>query len=130
MSEPKELADSSPRSAPSTRVQPDQTHPDSQAYDEKKSIDVEEKSAGDDISVDDLDYKDEALRLVGMERKTQFSDEQYSRVRRKLVSPLWMLCALPPDLLPLLSVPVGQGHSAIMHLCVLHAVPVSLRSMP
>ena len=84
MSEPTEVIDSSARDSPLTGVLSD--HSQSQYYDEKKSIDVEEKSANDDISVDDLDYKDEALRLVGMERKTHFSEEQYSRVRRKLVS--------------------------------------------
>lgn len=93
----KELTDSSPCNAPSTGIRLDHSH--SHSYD-RKSIDVEEKSASDDISVsvDDLDYKDEALRLVGMERKMQFSDEQYSRVRRKLVSRTWMSCALRSDL--------------------------------
>ena len=67
-----------------TGVQRDLSHSD--PFDVKNSIDVEEKIASDDTSVDGLDYKDEALRLVGMERKVKFSDEQYSRVRRKLVS--------------------------------------------
>ncbi|KAH9938379.1 MFS general substrate transporter [Fomitopsis serialis] len=54
------------------------------SIDEKKMVEVDEKVAVDEISVDGLDYKDEALRLVGMERKEQYTDEQYLRVRRKL----------------------------------------------
>lgn len=84
MDEPTGVTHSGPHGSLRTGVQPDHSHSD--VYDEKKSIDVEEKIASDDISVDSLDYKDEALRLVGMERKVKFSDEQYSRVRRKLVS--------------------------------------------
>ena len=91
----KELTDSGSCNAPSTDIRLDHSH--SHSYD-RKSVDVEEKSASDDISVDDLDYKDEALRLVGMERKMQFSDEQYSRVRRKLVSRTWISHALRSDL--------------------------------
>lgn len=34
----------------------------------------------------DLDDKDEALRLVGLERAETFTNEQYLKVRRKLVS--------------------------------------------
>ncbi|KZT72575.1 MFS general substrate transporter [Daedalea quercina L-15889] len=56
----------------------------SRSTDEKNMVDADEKIAMDEISVDDLDYKDEALRLVGMERKVQFTEEQYAKVRRKL----------------------------------------------
>lgn len=34
----------------------------------------------------DLNDKDEALRLVGLERAETFTEEQYMKVRRKLVS--------------------------------------------
>ncbi len=34
----------------------------------------------------DLRDKDEALRLVGLERTAQFTEEYYARLRRKLVS--------------------------------------------
>lgn len=49
---------------------------------EKKSIDVEV----DMTVVDDLEDKDEALKLVGLERTQVFSDEQYRKLRRKFVS--------------------------------------------
>ncbi|KZT13006.1 MFS general substrate transporter [Laetiporus sulphureus 93-53] len=46
----------------------------------------------DEVSLDDLEYKDEALRLVGMERKTNFSEEFYLKVRRKLDYTIPPLC--------------------------------------
>lgn len=77
---------------------------------DEKIIDVDEKVAVDDISVDDLDYKDEALRLVGMERTVQYTEEQYVNVRRKLV------CQTHIDLGPhLIAVaPIGLGYSTVM----------------
>ena len=79
--------------------------------DEKKKIDVEEKIAVDEISVDDLDYRDEALRLVGMERKIQFTEEQYAKVRRKLVGRSYMRSLFVSD--SFFAV-VGLGHPTVM----------------
>ncbi|KAI0952361.1 hypothetical protein AcV7_008198 [Taiwanofungus camphoratus] len=57
---------------------------------EKKSIDVEV----DMTVVDDLEDKDEALKLVGLERTQVFSDEQYCKLRRKFDLTIPPLCAL------------------------------------
>lgn len=45
-----------------------------------------EKTREPSISSFDLNDKDEALRLVGLERAETFTQEEYLRVRRKLVS--------------------------------------------
>ena len=45
-----------------------------------------EKSIADSSSSLYLTDKDEALQLVGLERAESFTEEQYRRVRRKLVS--------------------------------------------
>ena len=45
-----------------------------------------EKSIADSSSSLCLTDKDEALQLVGLERAENFTEEQYRRVRRKLVS--------------------------------------------
>ena len=47
---------------------------------EKKSVENGTFDSGD------LDDKDEALKLVGLERADVFTDEDYRRVRRKLAS--------------------------------------------
>lgn len=49
--------------------------------DEKHSVDVEV----DEVVTDGLEYKDEALKLVGMQRTQEFSEEYYRKLRRKLV---------------------------------------------
>lgn len=45
-----------------------------------------------DFEVDFRD-KDEALRFVGLERTTQFTEEQYTRLRKKLDRVIPPLCA-------------------------------------
>ncbi|CCM01709.1 uncharacterized protein FIBRA_03774 [Fibroporia radiculosa] len=65
--------------------------------DEKKSLDasVEIKSTDAGIlAVDDLAYKDEALKLVGLERTEVFSEEYYRRLRRKLDLTIPPLCSM------------------------------------
>ena len=49
-----------------------------------------ERSAldADELTVTDISNKDEALKLVGLQRTEDFSDEDYQRVRRKLVCTL------------------------------------------
>lgn len=44
-----------------------------------------EKTIVDSTSSFDLNDKDEALKLVGLERAESFTEEQYRRVRQKLV---------------------------------------------
>lgn len=44
-----------------------------------------EKTIVDSTSSFDLNDKDEALKLVGLERAESFTEEQYLRVRQKLV---------------------------------------------
>lgn len=41
-----------------------------------------------DVESSDIDFrdKDEALRLVGLEKAATFTEREYTRVRRKLVS--------------------------------------------
>ena len=48
-------------------------------FSEKKDSEV------DVLTVTDISDKDEALNLVGLERTRSFSEEEYKRVRRKLV---------------------------------------------
>ena len=45
-----------------------------------------EKSRDSSTESVDIGDRDEALRLVGLERTETFTEEQYLRVRRKLVS--------------------------------------------
>ncbi len=45
----------------------------------------EEKGDIETVTVTDLDEKDGALKLVGLERAVAPSEEAYRRVRRKLV---------------------------------------------
>ena len=47
----------------------------------------------------DLDFgdKDEALKLVGLERSAVFSEEYYSKLRRKLVSVFQLPNVLPTN---------------------------------
>lgn len=45
-----------------------------------------EKTIVDSTSSFDLNDKDEALQLVGLERAESFTEEQFRSVRRKLVS--------------------------------------------
>ena len=51
-------------------------------FTEKKEVEV------DVLTVTDISDKDEALNLVGLERTRSFTEEEYKRVRRKLVSVL------------------------------------------
>lgn len=53
-----------------------------------------EKSREASTASFDLDDKDEALRLVGLERVETFTEEDYRRVRRKLV------CRQFPSMIP------------------------------
>ncbi|KAL4241586.1 MFS transporter superfamily protein [Abortiporus biennis] len=61
--------------------------PTQEIYDEKQSYDAETSS------VTDSSEADEALKLVGRERQTQFSDEYNRKLRRKLDRYIPTLCA-------------------------------------
>ncbi|EKM59641.1 uncharacterized protein PHACADRAFT_192018 [Phanerochaete carnosa HHB-10118-sp] len=56
------------------------------------TIDDAEKAVGRSTSSLDLDDKDEALRLVGLERAESFTEEQYRKVRWKLDMVIPPLC--------------------------------------
>ena len=64
----------------------------SQASDTKEKV-PETVLVADTESDLDLRDKDEALRLVGLERTAEFSDEYYAKVRRKLDWVIPPLCA-------------------------------------
>ena len=49
-------------------------------FSEKKEVEV------DAVTITNIGDKDEALNLVGLERTEVFSEDDYLRVRRKLVS--------------------------------------------
>ena len=54
----------------------------------QESVTLEDPEKVQDVSTAesfDLGDRDEALRLVGLERSETFTEEQYLRVRRKLV---------------------------------------------
>lgn len=57
--------------------------------DEKHSVDVEV----DEVVTDGLEYKDEALKLVGMQRTQEFSEEYYRKLRLKLDYTIPPLCS-------------------------------------
>ena len=60
------------------------THSDEKAVKDEKQLEtVHMTDADSDV---DLRDKDEALRLVGLERTAVFTDEYYAKVKRKLVS--------------------------------------------
>lgn len=71
-----------------------------------------------------IDEGDEALRLIGMERTAQFSEEYNRKLRRKLVCP-----SRHPRVL-ISQIFEGLVDSATMRRSVLHTVFVRLRSNP
>lgn len=74
----------------------------------------------------DIDFrdKDEALRLVGLEKASSFTEEDYNRIRRKLVRRLARHAVLRSPGLKLFT--TGLCHSALVRGRVLHAVSVRL----
>lgn len=73
----------------------------------------------------DIDFrdKDEALRLVGLEKASSFTEEEYNRIRRKLVRRLARrrVTLTWTDLSS-----TGLCHSAAVRSRVLHSVSVRL----
>ena len=70
----------------------------------------------------DLDGKDEALRLVGLERTEIFTEEQYRKVRWKLVSRTRCLSFLSE--INCFASPPGLGYCAAVSSSLLLTVPV------
>ena len=88
------------------------------------SIADPEKAREESTSSFDLGDKDEALRLVGLERSETFTEEQYRRVRRKLVGIPYD--SLVSTLYELSLHLVGLGDPSAMPGSVLLTIPVSL----
>lgn len=65
--------------------------------DEKRSRDEEKDGYDVTVSVADSVEGDEALKLVGRERTTQFSEEYNRKLRRKLVRIFRRGCGLSAD---------------------------------
>lgn len=83
-----------------------------------------EKTADASTSSFDLDDKDEALRLVGLERTETFTEEQYRKVRWKLVG---ISTRLLSHCMPSAqSDSLGPGDSAAVSGGLLFAVPVRI----
>lgn len=81
---------------------------------EKKGVEV-------DVIEVDLRDRDEALKLVGLERTAEFSEEYYKKLRRKLV------CQTSLGYVEQgFTRSTGYGHSPTLCSCILHAVPVRM----
>ena len=63
--------------------------------------------------------KDEALRLVGLERAGSYSEEQYQKVKRKLVRD-----SIFSEIQHLLLACIGSCHCAFMYGIVWFPIPV------
>lgn len=81
-----------------------------------------EKTIVDSTSSFDLNDKDEALKLVGLERAESFTEEQYLRVRQKLVCVFSTTTTADTDFKRCVA---GLGDPTIMSSCILFAILVS-----
>lgn len=57
----------------------------SDGHEDEKREKVEAADFGANVSVFEAGQGDEALKLVGAERTAEFSEEEYAKLRRKLV---------------------------------------------
>ena len=95
------------------------TNIEEQKIDEKRELSGE-GSFDEKLSLD-LNDGDEALRLIGTERTTQFSEEYNAKLRRKLVllSPIWWIFELIANFIA-----IGLAGPSSLRRRLLHSVLV------